>query len=67
MSCKSLGSKTPVNFRLTKIREECDWLKLGKFCRHQSTRGYFKGKAYIEAILKNHTRSYYQGNTVCMG
>ena len=35
-----------------------------------STRGYFKGRAYIKIILKNHARSYfagrsyYRGNTV---
>ena len=35
-----------------------------------STRAYFKGKAYIKIILKNHARSYfagrsyYRGNTV---
>ena len=35
-----------------------------------STRAYFKGRAYIKIILKNHARSYfagrsyYQGNTV---
>ena len=23
--------------------EECDWLRLGKFCRRQSTWTYFKG------------------------
>ena len=36
-----------------------------------STRAYFKGRAYIKIILKNHARSYfagrsyYRGNTVC--
>ena len=35
-----------------------------------STRAYFKGRAYIKIILKNHARSYfagrsyYRGNTV---
>ena len=46
-------------FRLTEIREECDWLRLGKFCRHQSIRAYFKGRNYIKIILKIHARSYY--------
>ena len=59
MSCKSLCSKTSANFRLTEIREECDWLRLETFCRHQSTRAYYKGRAYIKIILKNHARSYY--------
>ena len=37
-----------------------------------STRAYFKGRAYIKIILKNHARSffagrsYYRGNTVLM-
>ena len=37
-----------------------------------STRAYFKGRAYIKIILKNHARSYfagrsyYRGNTVVM-
>ena len=52
------------SFRLTEIREECDWLRLGKFYRHQSTRAYFEGRAYIKSILKNYARSYYPGNTV---
>ena len=33
--------------------EECDWLRLGKFCHHQSTRVYFKGRAHVKIILKN--------------
>ena len=37
-----------------------------------STRAYFKGRAYIKIILKNHARfyfagrSYYRGNTVAL-
>ena len=37
-----------------------------------STRAYFKGRAYIKIILKNHARSYfagrsfYRGNTVVL-
>ena len=37
-----------------------------------STRAYFKGRAYIKTILKNHARSYfagrsyYRGNTVVL-
>ena len=37
-----------------------------------STRAYFKGRAYIKIILKNHARSYfagrsyYRGNTVML-
>ena len=37
-----------------------------------STRAYFKGRAYIKIILKNHARSYfagrsyYRGNTVAI-
>ena len=46
------------------VFESCDWLRLGKFFRHQSTRAYFQSKAYIKIILKNHARSYYRGNTV---
>jgi len=30
----------------------------------QSTRAYFKGRAYIKIILKNHVRCYCRGNTV---
>ena len=47
------------SFCLTEISETCDWLKLGKFCCHQSTRVYFKGRAYIKIILRNQARSYY--------
>ena len=51
------------------IKKEC--LTLSSFCRSQlQTRAYFKGRAYIKIILKNHARSYfagrsyYRGNTV---
>jgi len=37
-----------------------NWLRLWKFCCHQSTRTYFKGRTYIKIILENHTRSYYR-------
>jgi len=51
MSCRSSVSKIPAEFSLNSIS-------------HQSTRAYFKGKAYIKIIHKNHARSYYLGNTV---
>ena len=44
--------------------EECDWLRLGKFCRHQSTRVYFKSRVYIKIVLKNLARSYYREITL---
>ena len=41
------------------------WLaEIREFCCHQSNRACFKGRAYINIILKNHARSYYRGNTV---
>jgi len=48
MSGRSSVSKMPVEFSLNSIS-------------HQSTRAYFKGRAYIKIILKNHARSYYRG------
>jgi len=33
------------------VFEWFDWLRLGKFCRHQSTRAYFKGGAYIKIVV----------------
>ena len=47
------------SFYLTEIREECDWLRLGKLCRKQSTKAYFESTAYIKIILKNHAWCYY--------
>ena len=32
-----------------------------------STRAYFKGRAYIKIILKNHARSYFAGRSYCRG
>ena len=61
MSCKSSVSKIAAEFSL--------WLNLCVFLP-LSTRAYFKGRAYIKIILKNHARSYfagrsyYRGNTV---
>ena len=57
MSCKSSVSKIAAEF------SPFVFLPL-------STRAYFKGRAYIKIILKNHARSYfagrsyYRGNTV---
>ena len=57
MSCKSSVSKVAAEF------SPFVFLPL-------STRAYFKGRAYIKIILKNHARSYfvgrsyYRGNTV---
>ena len=59
MSCKSSVSKIAAEF------SPFVFLPL-------STRAYFKGRAYIKIILKNHARSYfarrsyYRGNTVIM-
>ena len=67
MSCKSPVSKIAAEFSLTgnsiSRRIFAPTLML-------STRAYFKGRAYIKIILKNHARSYfagrsyYRGNTV---
>ena len=60
MSCKSSVSKIAAEF------SPFVFLLL-------STRAYFKGRAYIKIILKNHARSYfagrsyYRGNTVIIG
>ena len=57
MSCKSSVSKIAAEF-------------LPFVFLPLSTRAYFKGRAYIKIILKNHARSYfagrsyYRGNTV---
>ena len=32
-----------------------------------STRAYFKGRAYIKIILKNHARSYFAGRSFYRG
>ena len=32
-----------------------------------STRAYFKGRAYIKIILKNHARSYFAGTVAYAG
>ena len=32
-----------------------------------STRAYFKGRAYIKMILKNHARSYFAGRSFYRG
>ena len=32
-----------------------------------STRAYFKGRAYIKIILKNHARSYFAGRSYYRG
>ena len=59
MSCKSSVSKIAAEF------SSFVFLPL-------STRAYFKGRAYIKIILKNHARSYfagrsyYRGNTLCL-
>ena len=59
MSCKSSVSKIAAEF------SPFVFLPL-------STRAYFKGRAYIKVILKNHARSYfagrsyYRGNTVAV-
>ena len=59
MSCKSSVSKIAAEF------SPFVFLSL-------STRAYFKGRAYIKIILKNHARSYfagrsyYRGNTVVL-
>ena len=59
MSCKSSVSKIAAEF------SPFVFLPL-------STRAYFKGRAYIKIILKNHARSYfagrsyYRGNTVTL-
>ena len=51
MSYKSSVSKIPAEFSLNSIS-------------HQSTKAYFKGRAYSKIILKNHARFSYRGNTV---
>ena len=59
MSCKS----SVWSFRSQRMFDSFVFLPL-------STRAYFKGRAYIKIILKNHARSYfagrsyYRGNTV---
>ena len=55
MSCKSSVSKIAAEFSLT-----------GNSISRRifAPRAYFKGRAYIKIILKNHARSYYRGNTV---
>ena len=40
--------------------------EITKVCRHQSTAAYFKGRAYIKIILKNHAVSYCRGNMVAV-
>jgi len=49
-----------VNNNLFECLRRMMWLAERKFCRHQSTRAYIKGTAYIKIILKNHVRSYYR-------
>ena len=61
MSCKSSVSKIAAEFSLTgnSISRRI-FLPL-------STRAYFKGRAYIKIILKNHARSYFAGRSYYRG
>ena len=62
MLCSHWVPKFQWSFGFT---EKCDWLRLEKVCCNQSTRAYFKERAYIKIIIKNRARSYYyRGNTV---
>ena len=58
MSCKSSVSKIAGEFSL--------WLNLCVFLP-LSNRAYFKGRAYIKIILKNHARSYFAGRSYYRG
>jgi len=85
MSCKLSVSKIAAEFSLSGIlifekdgihRIKAVWINIKKRMFDSfvflplSTRAFFKGRAYIKIILKNHARSYfagrsyYRGNTV---
>ena len=86
MSCKSSVSKIAAEFSVkrmayTALKQYKYIKKLNKYKKRMfdsfvflplSTRAYFKSRAYIKIILKNHAksyfagRSYYRGNTVVL-
>ena len=64
MSCKSSVSKIAAEFSLTgnSISRSFSFVFLPL-----STRAYFKDRAYIKIILKNHARSYFAGRSYYRG